>query len=95
MVLLATTVWLNYGRSLPRSFQIGAVAAGVLICLLYLGYVLREGRILSAAEREMKPIELVKEFPRSPVAEGSIPGGRPALFQSRKSRSCCKGAFAA
>ena len=35
-----------------------------------MGYVLREGRILSAAEREMKPIELAKEFPRSPVAEG-------------------------
>jgi len=91
VVLLTTTVWINYGRSLPHSFQIGFLAAGVLVCLLYLGYVLREGRILSAAERDMKPIELVKEFPRSPVAEGRYLAGGLLYFNRENPGNCCKG----
>jgi hypothetical protein len=80
VVLLAATVWFNYGGSLPRSVQISAIAGVVLVSLLYVGYVLREGRILSAAEREMKPIELAKEFPRSPVAEGRYLAGGLLYF---------------
>jgi hypothetical protein len=80
LVLLATTAWINYGRTFPRSVQIGALAVMVLGSLLYLGYVLREGRILSAAERDMKPIELVKEFPSSPVAQGRYLAGGLLYF---------------
>ena len=48
--------------------------------LVYAVYVAREGRRLAATERELRPIEMVKEFPRWPIAEGRYLAGGLLYF---------------
>ena len=80
LALLGGLAWINYGRDWPSSAQIGVLCAALLGMVIYAVYVLREGRRLAAAEREMKPIELVKEFPRSPIATGRYLAGGLLYF---------------
>jgi hypothetical protein len=41
---------------------------------------LRDSRRLAALARELKPIEMVKEFPRSPIAQGRYLAGGLLYF---------------
>jgi hypothetical protein len=56
----------------PRPLRLGVVVAGEIV---YAAYLLRESRRIAAAVREMKPVEMVKEFPRAPVAAGRYLAG--------------------
>lgn len=75
VAMLAMMTWLTYGRWWPRTDQIVVLTAGALAMLLYFGYVRRQERKLAATERELKPVEMVKEFPRRPIAEGRYLAG--------------------
>src|SRR5258708_2552644 len=78
--LLGGAMWMNYEQGWSRATQIIVFCAALLGMAVYVIYVLREGRRLAAAERELKPIELVKEFPRSPIATGRFLAGRLLYF---------------
>jgi hypothetical protein len=80
LAVLGGATWINYGWNWPKSAQIGILCAALLGMAVYVFYVLREGRRLAAAEREMKPIELAKEFPRSPIATGRFLAGGLLYF---------------
>lgn len=75
VAMLAIMTWMTYGRWWPRTDQIIVLAAGAVATLVYFGYVRREERKLAGAERELKPVEMVKEFPRRPIAEGRYLAG--------------------
>jgi len=57
----------------------GVCVAGPLL-VVYFVYLIREQRRLTRLEREIKPIEIVKEFPRRPVAEGRFAAGGLLYF---------------
>jgi hypothetical protein len=78
--LLAGMTWLDGGRDWPRMVQLIAWYVAALGALAYVVYVMREERRLAAAERELKPVEIVKEFPRWPVAEGRYLAGGLLYF---------------
>jgi hypothetical protein len=74
--LLVGMTRLAGGRDWPRSVQSIAWIVAALGAVVYVVYVMRAERRLAATERELKPVEMVKEFPRWPVAEGHyIAGG--------------------
>ena len=73
--MLAMMTWINYGRSWPRPEQIILFVAGGVAMLVYFGYVRRQERKLAGAERVLRPVEMVKEFPRRPIAEGRYLAG--------------------
>jgi hypothetical protein len=75
VALLAGMTWMAYSRSWSRLVQIIILAGFVLVMLVYVVYGVREERHLAATERELRPVEMVKEFPRSPVAEGRYLAG--------------------
>jgi hypothetical protein len=81
LLLPSTMVWLTF----KEAWRQVAVVLGSLWALAILALVLflnREGRRLLAVEREIKPVELVKEFPRPPIAEGRFLAGG-LLYWSR------------
>ena len=78
--LLLAMTWIAYGRGWPRTAQIILFGLSALIMLLYLVYVAREERRFAATEGESKPVEMVKEFPRFPVAEGRYFAGGLLYF---------------
>lgn len=78
--MFAGMSWITYGYEWPQSAKIVVLAVAVLGVMFYGGYVTRESRRLTAAERELKPVEMVKEFPRSPVAEGRYLAGGLLYF---------------
>lgn len=78
--LLGCMVWFSYARQWPRFVQWITIGAAALGMVVYFVYVLREGRRLAATARELKPIEMVKEFPRSPVAQGRYLAGGLLYF---------------
>jgi uncharacterized membrane protein len=80
LALLSGMVWINYGHAWPKPAQIAVLCAMLLGMAVYVVYVVRQGRRLIAAEREMKPIELAKEFPRSPIATGRYLAGGLLYF---------------
>lgn len=78
--LLAVMLWTIWARDWPRTIQIIILVAAALGMLIYGFYIMRESRRLAAAQREMKPIEMVKEFPRWPIAEGRYLAGGLLYF---------------
>lgn len=78
--LAALMAWTTYGRELPRAGRMLLLGVGGLGLLVYAVYVVREERRLAATERELKPVEMVKEFPRFPVAEGRYLAGGLLYF---------------
>ena len=80
-LVLAFTVPLKlYLREFTRPAIIIVGSAWVVILGVYIYYVARENRRLAAVQREIKPIELVKEFPRRPVPEGRFLAGGLLFF---------------
>jgi hypothetical protein len=67
LVLLAC---MAYGHQWSRAGRLTVLGVGIVGMLVYAAYVGRESRRLAAAERELRPVEMVKEFPRWPIAEG-------------------------
>lgn len=57
----------------------GICVAGPVLAV-YLGYLIREQRRLTRVEREIRPVELIKEFPRRPVPEGRFVAGGLLYF---------------
>lgn len=80
LAMLGATAWLTYVSAWPRPAQMITLGAAILGLLVYFVYVLRESRRLAATARELKPIEMVKEFPRSPVAQGRYLAGGLLYF---------------
>jgi hypothetical protein len=64
----------------PRPAWVALVAFWVLAVLIMILYLVREQRRLTVVEREIKPVELVKEFPPSPIAEGRFLAGGMLYF---------------
>ncbi|HTM38476.1 MAG TPA: hypothetical protein VL156_17115 [Terriglobales bacterium] len=79
--MLAGMIWMTYGREWSSTWQAGFLGLGAVVILTYTIYVMREDRRLAAIERELKPVEIVKEFPRWPIPEGHYIGG--VLYFSR------------
>ena len=80
-LVLAFTVPLRlYLREWTRPAIIIIGSVWVVIVGVYIYYIARENRRLAAVQREIKPIELVKEFPRRPVPEGRFLAGGLLYF---------------
>jgi hypothetical protein len=73
--LLLGMTWVTYGREWSHIEQTILFGVSALVILLYLVYVSREERRLAATEKELKPVEMVKEFPHVSVAEGRYLAG--------------------
>lgn len=73
------------GQAINKAFEpagswaLWSVLFGVTLAV-YLFYNIRERRRLAVVEREIRPIELVKEFPPAPVAEGRFLAGGLLYF---------------
>ena len=73
---LALVAFMTYGHQWSRAGRLTVLVVGAVGMLVYAVYVARQNRRLVAAERELRPVEMVKEFPRWPIAEGLyIAGG--------------------
>jgi uncharacterized membrane protein len=79
LLLSGTAFKLGYHTWSRASLMI-AVPGWALVVLVYAIYITRERRRLAVVEREVKPIELVKEFPRRPVPDGCFFGGGLLYF---------------
>jgi len=79
-LVLASTVPLRLYVPVTRPSIIIIGSVWVVILAVYIYYVARENRRMRAVEREIKPIELVKEFPRRPVPEGRFLAGGLLYF---------------
>jgi hypothetical protein len=64
--LLAALLRLTWAYGATAAF----VAGGVVAIAIFTGYIARERRRLAAVANDIKPIELVKEFPQRIVPEG-------------------------
>jgi hypothetical protein len=64
--LLSALLRLTWAYGATAAF----VACGVVVIAVFTGYVARERRSMVAVANEIKPIELVKEFPQRIVPEG-------------------------
>jgi len=80
MCLLMGIIWTTYGQEWPPMIQIMILVVAALGVLVYTIYLMRESRRLAAAERELKPVEMVKEFPRWAIAEGRYLAGGLLYF---------------
>lgn len=58
-----------------RAIAIAAIGVAILAMALFIAYATRELRRVRAVERELNPIDLVKEFPRRPVPAGRFLAG--------------------
>jgi hypothetical protein len=79
-VLLVTVVWFIYGEQWSRSTRNEVILVAVLVLAVYIVYVKRESRRLAAIQKELKPHELVKEFPRPQIARGRFLAGGLLFF---------------
>jgi hypothetical protein len=80
MVLVTSVPLKIYWKEWTPPAIIITGSAWILILVVYTVYVAREARRLAVVEREVKPIELVKEFPRRPVPEGRFLAGGLLYF---------------
>src|SRR5262245_57548204 len=80
LLLLSGSVIKVEGHGWTRGTLIIAVPGLVVMVVVYIIYIAREGRRLAAVQREVKPVELVKEFPLRPVPEGRFFGGGVLYF---------------
>jgi hypothetical protein len=80
LAMLGTMAWIIYIDAWPRPVRMITLGAASLGLLAYFVYVIRESRRLAATARELKPIEMVKEFPRRPVAQGRYLAGGLLYF---------------
>jgi len=80
MVLLVSVVWFIYGDHWSRTMRNEVILIAVLVLGVYFVYVKRESRRLAAIQRELKPHELVKEFPRPQIARGRFLAGGLLFF---------------
>ena len=80
LLLLGGMIWTTWGQEWPRMNQIMMLVAFAAVMLIYALYGIRESRRFAAAERELKPVEMVKEFPSSPIAEGRYLAGGLLYF---------------
>ena len=75
VMLLVTLEWFAEGDQWSRASKIVALSASVLVLAVYTFYVKRESRRLAALQKELKPLELIKEFPRPQIARGRFLAG--------------------
>ena len=80
LVLTAGMTKLLLPDPYPRPAWVALIAFWTVAVLIMIVYLVREQRRLTAVEREIKPVELVKEFPPSPVAEGRFLAGGLLYF---------------
>jgi len=81
-VLLVPTVLTKVflPHPVPRAAIVALLAVWAVAILILVLYLQREQRRLAAVEKEIKPVELVKEFPPAPVAEGRFLAGGLLYF---------------
>jgi hypothetical protein len=80
LAMLGATAWITYVRAWPRPAQGITLGAAILGIVIYFVYIVRESRRLAATARELKPLEMMKEFPRWPVAQGRYLAGGLLYF---------------
>jgi hypothetical protein len=80
LLLLSTMAWLGFEAARSRIGMIGGLAGWALLILAFALFQSRESRRLAAVEREIKPVELVDEFPRRPIPEGRFLAGGLLYF---------------
>jgi hypothetical protein len=78
---LVTAVWirLSWNGWSPGSVIV-ACSLWIPAIIAFVVYVVRERRRLAALEREIKPIEMLKEFPRRPIPQGRFLAGGLLYF---------------
>lgn len=74
------SAWMIYRKVWSTTALIAVASGSLLIFAVYMVYLIRVGQRLKAAEKELKPVEMVKEFPRRPVAEGRYLAGGLLYF---------------
>ena len=80
VILPWVTAWIIYWANWSTPTVIAVVSGSLLILGPYMAYLIRVQRRLQAAEKELKPAEMVKEFPRRPVPEGRFLAGGLLYF---------------
>ncbi len=80
LVLFSSMALVTYVDKWPQPALITTGSVWILILVVYAVYVKREARRMAAVEREVKPVELVKEFPRRPVPDGRFLAGGLLYF---------------
>jgi len=80
--LLLSNMMAIFAFRLPRSraAMIGLAGAWLAIIVAFMVDSRRQARRLAAVEREIRPVELVKEFPRRPIPEGRFLAGGLLYF---------------
>jgi len=86
LVLLSGMARATLAAALPHGILLGALVVAAVVLVAFVLFLAREGQRLAAVEREIRPVELVKEFPRPPVAEGRFLAGG-LLFLGRDNPS--------
>ena len=69
------TAWVVYRKTWSKPAIITLVSGTLLILAVYLIYLRREHRRLLIVEKELRPVEMAREFPRMPVADGRFLAG--------------------
>jgi len=80
VVLPWASAWLIYQRTWSTPAIVVVAAGSLLILGVFTVYVRGGERRLLAAQKELKPVEMVKEFPRRPIAEGRFLAGGLLYF---------------
>jgi len=80
LVLVSSVAWFIFGNDWSRAIKAGVIAAGVLILAAYFVFIKRESRRLAAIQRELKPLELMREFPRPQIPKGRFLAGGLLFF---------------
>jgi hypothetical protein len=80
LALLSSTLSMAFVKGWTRPSIIIAGGLWILILVVYTVYIAREQRRMVVVEREVKPIELVKEFPRRAVSKGRFFAGGLLYF---------------
>jgi hypothetical protein len=76
----STLLVLSFRWASARPFALSVLAFWVLALVAFTLFMARERRRLVGVEREVRPIELVKEFPRRPVPKGRFLAGGLLYF---------------
>jgi hypothetical protein len=80
LVLAASMTKLLLPHPYPRAAWIALIGVLALAVVIMILYLVREQRRLAVVEREIKPVELVKEFPPAPIPEGRFLAGGLLYF---------------
>jgi hypothetical protein len=80
LLLVSVMIGVTFETARSRVGMVLGLTAWAVVILAFVLFEKREARRLAAVEREIRPIELVDEFPRPPIPEGRFLAGGLLYF---------------